>query len=356
MFDKLKELDGKYTDIQNQLCVPEVMADMDKYRDLLKQSSEIEEIVKIYRDYMDVKREQEDTQALIEMEDDPKSRNDAEGELSRLKEAEEKFIKDLHDLLSYKDPNDRKNIIVEIRAGTGGEEASLFAGDLFRMYSKYAENRGWKLEIIDAHRTGLGGVKEIVFEIRGKNVYSALKYESGVHRVQRVPSTEASGRIHTSTATVAVMPEADEVDEIVINPADLKVDTYRSSGAGGQHVNKTESAIRITHLPSGIVVACQDQRSQHQNRDKAMKILKAHLLDRQIKEHQSKIDEERKGQVGTGERSEKIRTYNFPQGRITDHRPNVTIHNLEAMLNGDLDELVQVLSNYDKEQRLKTIG
>ncbi|MEQ8226262.1 MAG: peptide chain release factor 1, partial [Candidatus Eremiobacterota bacterium] len=236
-------------------------------------------------------------------------------------------------------------------------EACLFAGDLFRMYSRFAENRKWKTEIIDANRTGLGGIKEITFEIKGKKVYSILKYESGVHRVQRVPSTESSGRIHTSTATVAVLPQVDEVDEeIKINPVDLKIDTYRSSGAGGQHVNKTESAIRITHLPTGLVVCCQDQRSQHQNRDKAMRVLKAHLLDRMIKEQVNEIDEQRRGQVGSGERSEKIRTYNFPQSRITDHRINLTLHNLDAILDGYLDDFVEAFNKYDKEQRIKAIA
>jgi len=225
------------------------------------------------------------------------------------------------------------------------------------MYSRFAENRKWKTEIIDANRTGLGGIKEITFEIKGKKVYSILKYESGVHRVQRVPSTESSGRIHTSTATVAVLPQVDEVDEeIKINPADLKIDTYRSSGAGGQHVNKTESAIRITHLPTGIVVCCQDQRSQHQNRDKAMRVLKAHLLDRMIKEQVNEIDEQRRGQVGSGERSEKIRTYNFPQSRITDHRINLTLHNLDSILDGYLDDFVEAFNKYDKEQRIKAIA
>ncbi|HPZ06599.1 MAG TPA: peptide chain release factor 1 [Candidatus Eremiobacteraeota bacterium] len=356
MFDTVKELNDKYTELEKELCIPGVIANKEKYRELLRSMSELEEIVSIYREYLKVKREQEETLELIEMEEDEEAVNLAQEELEELKMKENELEEQLNDLLSYKDPNDDKNIIMEIRAGTGGEEACLFAADLFRMYSRFAENRKWKVEIINTNRTGLGGLKEIVFEIKGKKVYSILKYESGVHRVQRVPSTEASGRIHTSTATVAVLPEAEDVDDVKINPVDLKIDTYRSSGAGGQHVNKTDSAVRITHLPTGLVVACQDQRSQHQNRDKAMRVLKAHLLDIMIKEQQSDIDEKRRGQVGSGERCEKIRTYNFPQGRITDHRINLTLHNLEAILDGDLEDFVEAFNKYDKEQRLKAIA
>ncbi len=357
MFDTVKELYGRYTELEKKICEPEIIADRDKYKEMVKTMSDMEEIVNVYKEYLNIKKEQEETQELLEMEDDPDSKEMAKEELEELKIKEQDLMDRLNDMLTYKDPNDDKNIIMEIRAGTGGEEACLFAGDLFRMYSRFAENRKWKTEIIDANRTGLGGIKEITFEIKGKKVYSILKYESGVHRVQRVPSTESSGRIHTSTATVAVLPEVDEVDEeIKINPADLKIDTYRSSGAGGQHVNKTESAIRITHLPTGLVVCCQDQRSQHQNRDKAMRVLKAHLLDRMIKEQVNEIDEQRRGQVGSGERSEKIRTYNFPQSRITDHRINLTLHNLDAILDGYLDDFVEAFNKYDKEQRIKAIA
>ncbi len=357
MFDTVKELYERYRELEKKICEPDIISDRDKYKEMVKTMSDMEEIVNVYKEYLNIKKEQEETQELLEMEDDPASKELAEEELEELKIKEQDLMDRLNDMLTYKDPNDDKNIIMEIRAGTGGEEACLFAGDLFRMYSRFAENRKWKTEIIDANRTGLGGIKEITFEIKGKKVYSILKYESGVHRVQRVPSTESSGRIHTSTATVAVLPEVDEVDEeIKINPADLKVDTYRSSGAGGQHVNKTESAIRITHLPTGIVVCCQDQRSQHQNRDKAMRVLKAHLLDRMIKEQVNEIDEQRRGQVGSGERSEKIRTYNFPQSRITDHRINLTLHNLDAILDGYLDDFVEAFNKYDKEQRIKAIA
>ena len=357
MFDTVKELYERYRELEKKICEPDIISDRDKYKEMVKTMSDMEEIVNVYKEYLNIKKEQEETQELLEMEDDPASKELAEEELEELKIKEQDLMDRLNDMLTYKDPNDDKNIIMEIRAGTGGEEACLFAGDLFRMYSRFAENRKWKTEIIDANRTGLGGIKEITFEIKGKKVYSILKYESGVHRVQRVPSTESSGRIHTSTATVAVLPEVDEVDEeIKINPVDLKVDTYRSSGAGGQHVNKTESAIRITHLPTGIVVCCQDQRSQHQNRDKAMRVLKAHLLDRMIKEQVNEIDEQRRGQVGSGERSEKIRTYNFPQSRITDHRINLTLHNLDAILDGYLDDFVEAFNKYDKEQRIKAIA
>jgi len=357
MFDTVKELYGRYTELEKKICEPDIISDRDKYKEMVKTMSDMEEIVNVYKEYLNIKKDQEETQELLEMEDDPDSKQMAHEELEELKIKEQDLTDRLNDMLTYKDPNDDKNIIMEIRAGTGGEEACLFAGDLFRMYSRFAENRKWKTEIIDANRTGLGGIKEITFEIKGKKVYSILKYESGVHRVQRVPSTESSGRIHTSTATVAVLPQVDEVDEeIKINPADLKIDTYRSSGAGGQHVNKTESAIRITHLPTGIVVCCQDQRSQHQNRDKAMRVLKAHLLDRMIKEQVNEIDEQRRGQVGSGERSEKIRTYNFPQSRITDHRINLTLHNLDSILDGYLDDFVEAFNKYDKEQRIKAIA
>ena len=356
MFDKLRELNEKYISIEKDLCNPDVIGDMDKYTQLLKSRSEIEEIVGIYREYLTIKQEQSDVEELISMEDDQEAIKEGKIELEELKKKEEQLREELNDLLSYRDPNDNKNVIMEIRAGTGGGEACLFAGDLFRMYSRYAEVRGWKLDIINTNRTGLGGIKEIVFEIKGKMVYSSLKYESGVHRVQRVPTTEASGRIHTSTATVAVLPEADGAVDVKINPVDLKVDTYRSSGAGGQHVNKTDSAVRLTHLPTGLVVSCQDQRSQHQNRDKALRILKAHLLDMMIKEQQQEIDDQRRGQVGTGERSEKIRTYNFPQGRVTDHRMGLTLHKLESILDGDLDDFVEALAKYDKELRLKTMA
>jgi len=356
MFDTLKELYGRYIELEKKICDPDIIADRNKYKEIGKTMADMEEKVSVYKEYLTIKKEQDETQELLEMEDDIESKKMAEEELEALKIKEQDLMIRLNDMLTYKDPNDDKNIIMEIRAGTGGEEACLFAGDLFRMYSRFAENRRWKTEIIDANHTGLGGIKEITFEIKGKKVYSILKYESGVHRVQRVPSTESSGRIHTSTATVAVLPEAEDVDEVKINPADLRVDTYRSSGAGGQHVNKTDSAIRLTHLPTGLVVCCQDQRSQHQNRDKAMKVLKAHILDRMIKEQTSEIEEQRRGQVGSGERSEKIRTYNFPQGRITDHRINLTLHNLEVILDGDLDDIVEAFNKYDKEQRIKAIA
>ena len=355
MLDKLDKIEAKFKTITEQLCDPAVLSNQDKFRELSVERSSLEPVVELAGKYRESIQNLEDAELMLEEESDPEMREflkeekrEHEAKLENLK------VKVLMELLP-KDPHAHKDIIVEIRQGAGGGEAALFAADLMRMYFKYGEKSGYKTEIMDIHETELGGIKEVIFSMKGKKVYSNLKYESGVHRVQRVPDTEASGRIHTSTVTVAVLPEAEEVD-IEINPKDLRVDTYRSSGAGGQHVNKTDSAIRITHMPSGIVVACQDERSQHQNREKAMRILRAKLLEAAILEQEKEIASSRKSQVGTGDRSEKIRTYNYPQSRITDHRIQKSVHNLEQFLEGDLDDMIEALKNREKEDMLKAVG
>ncbi|MBQ7668960.1 MAG: peptide chain release factor 1 [Clostridia bacterium] len=348
MFEKLKMVEARYNELTEEISKPEVIADQDKWRKLMKEHASIEEVVTKFKEYKQVKT---DIDSAKEMLNDKDLHELAQMEIVT---GEEKLLtieEELKVLLLPKDPNDDKNVIVEIRGGAGGEEAALFAGELFRMYSMYAERKRWKVEVINENPTGLGGYKEIVFMINGNGAYSRLKFESGVHRVQRVPETEASGRIHTSTVTVAVLPELEEVD-IEINPADLKVDTYRSSGAGGQHVNKTESAIRITHVPTGIVVACQEERSQIQNRERAMTMLRAKLFEQQEEERNKKLASDRKMQVGTGDRSEKIRTYNYPQGRITDHRINFSIFQMQNFLDGDLDEMIDALSTADRALKL----
>jgi len=318
----------------------------------MKEHAEIEEIVEKYREYKKYKKSISDAKEMLEEKPDKELRELIMAEIEESEAGLEKTIHELKILMMPKDPNDYRNVIIEIRGGAGGDEAALFSGVLYRMYTRYAERKGWTYEIIDANETELGGFKEVVFQIEGRGAYSRLKFESGVHRVQRVPTTESSGRIHTSTVTVAVLPEVDDLPEVEINPADIKVDTYRASGAGGQHVNKTSSAIRITHFPTGIVVTCQDQRSQHKNREKAMRVLKAKLYELMQSKIDSEYAENRRMQVGTGDRSERIRTYNYPQGRVTDHRIGLTLYKIDQILDGDLDEIIDALITEDQTRKL----
>ncbi len=352
MLEKLALLEEKFHALEQQLADPALYNDPQAAAKLLKEQKELSPIVDAYRAY---RRAEEDMNAAREMLDgklDPEMREFAQEEFSAAKDTLAQLEQELKILLLPTDPNDDKNVIVEIRGGAGGEEAALFAHSLYRMYSMYAEARRWKTEIVNLNETELGGVKEISFVIEGAGAYSRLKFESGVHRVQRVPDTESSGRIHTSTVTVAVLPEAEDV-EVDFNMTDVDVDTFRASGAGGQHVNKTESAIRLTHRPTGIVVECQDERSQHKNKDRAIKILKSKLYDIQMQEQMSQIAAERKSQVGTGDRSERIRTYNYPQGRVTDHRIGLTLYKLEQFLNGDLDEMIDAIITADQAEKLR---
>lgn len=352
MFEKLLAMEEHYEDISARLSDPEVICDREQYAALMKEHKNLSPIIEVFRSYQQSKSGLEEAKELLESgEPDPELREMAQMQLEEEKERLAELEQELKLLLLPKDPNDEKNVIVEIRGGAGGEEASLFANSLYRMYSMYAEAHRWKQEVMSASPTELGGYKEISFSIEGEGAYSRLKFESGVHRVQRVPETESQGRIHTSTVTVAVLPEADEV-ELEINPTDLKIDVFRSSGAGGQHINKTESAVRITHLPTGVVVECQDERSQHKNKDKAMKVLRARLFEAKLQEQTDQIASERKMQVGTGDRSERIRTYNFPQGRMTDHRIGLTLYRLESIMNGDLDEIFDALATADQAARL----
>ncbi|HJD24669.1 MAG TPA: peptide chain release factor 1 [Firmicutes bacterium] len=355
MFEQLGDVEKRYEEIAAQLYDPSVAADVDRYRTLMKESAELAPIVEKYREYRQSRQRQEEALALMEGGADPELRELAEQELSESKQAEERCEEELKTLLLPRDPNDERNVIVEIRGGAGGEESALFAGSLYRMYTMYAASKGFKTELIGANETELGGYKEVSFLVTGSGAYSRFKFESGVHRVQRVPETEAGGRIHTSTATVAVLPEVDDV-AVEINPADLQIDTYRSGGAGGQHVNKTESAIRITHLPTGLVVECQDERSQYKNKDKAMKVLRARLYEREQEQQRSAIAADRRAQVGTGDRSERIRTYNFPQGRVTDHRIGLTLYRIDSIMDGDLDELVDALNTADRAAKLQAQG
>ena len=352
MFDKIEIFSKRYDELNNRLYDPSVAGDATKFNETMKEIKSIEAIVLKYREYKQAQQTVEDSLEILKSENDEELRELAQMDMDEAKEILPKIEEELKILLLPKDPNDDRNVIVEIRGGTGGEESSLFAGDLFRMYSMYADQKGFKTEILSANETGLGGYKEISFMVNGDGAYSKLKYESGTHRVQRVPETESSGRVHTSAVTVAVLPEADDV-EVDINPNDLQIDTFRSSGAGGQHINKTSSAIRITHLPTGMVVECQDERSQYKNKDKAMKVLKSRLLKIEQDKQNAEISENRKSQVGSGDRSEKIRTYNFPQSRVTDHRIGLTLYKLDDILNGNLDEVIDALIAYDRAEKLK---
>jgi len=355
MFEKLQVAEDRYEEINRMLSDPDVIADKDMYRKLMKEHSDLEELVNTYREYKEIQKALKEARALLDEKLDDDFRELVKEEYEEKSSRMEELQQQLKLLLLPKDPNDEKNVIIEIRGGAGGDEAALFCADLFRMYTRYAERCGWKVEVLDINETELGGIKEVIFSIEGKGAYSRLKFESGVHRVQRVPETEASGRIHTSTVTVAVLPEAEEVD-VEINPADIRIDTFRASGAGGQHVNKTDSAIRITHFPTGIVVTCQDERSQHKNREKAMAILRAKLYDMALQEQNAKLASDRKSQIGTGDRSERIRTYNFPQGRVTDHRIGLTIYRLQEFLDGDLNEVIDALIMADQSARLANAG
>ena len=348
MFDKLEAVENRYEELTKLISDPKVISNTNEWRNLMKEHSNITEIVEKYREYKKVKKSIEDARVMLE---DKELRELAEIELEEGKEKLPKIEEELKILLLPKDPNDDKNIICEIRGGAGGEEAALFAGALFRLYTMYAERKHWKMEILNENETELGGYKEISFMITGKGAYSRLKYESGVHRVQRVPDTESSGRIHTSTVTVAVLPEIEDV-EIDLNINDLRIDTFRASGAGGQHINKTDSAIRITHIPTGTVAECQTERSQGQNKENAMRMIRSKLYEAKLEEQNKKVTEERRTQVGTGDRSEKIRTYNYPQGRITDHRIGFSIYQMENFLNGDIDEMVDSLTAADRAMAL----
>ncbi|MGI6264852.1 MAG: peptide chain release factor 1 [Acutalibacteraceae bacterium] len=356
MFDQLAQVEKRYREIEQRLCDPAVIGNIDEYQSCMKEHRRLEPLVEEYRRYQAAARQGEEARAVLDGgETDRELRQLAEEELADSKTALAQSAERLKILLLPRDPNDERNVIVEIRGGAGGEESALFAASLYRMYTMYAEAHGFRTEMVNANETELGGYKEVSFTVSGEGAYSRLKFESGVHRVQRVPETESGGRIHTSTATVAVLPEADEV-EITINPADLQIDTFRSSGAGGQHINKTESAIRITHLPTGLVVECQDERSQFKNKDKAMRVLRSRLLERQQQAQATAIAADRRAQVGTGSRNERIRTYNFPQGRVTDHRIGLTLYKIDAVMNGDLDEIIDALITAERARQLQTAG
>lgn len=354
MFSKLQAVEDRYNELESLISDPDVIANMSEWQKHTKAHSKLTPIVAKFREYKTVQQGIKDALEMLSDKLDDDFRDMVSAELNDLKAQNEQLEQELKVLMLPKDPNDDKSVIVEIRGGAGGDEAALFAGDLFRMYTRYAEGRGWRTEMLDANISDLGGVKEVVFVVDGDGAYSRLKYESGVHRVQRVPTTESSGRIHTSTVTVAVLPEAEEVD-IDINQSDLKIDTYCASGAGGQHVNKTESAVRITHLPTGVVVTCQDEKSQLKNRDKAMRVLRAKILELEQEKQRSEVAQERKSQVGTGDRSERILTYNFPQGRVTDHRIGLTLHKLDFVLNGDIDELLDALITAGQSEQMKQV-
>ncbi|MBU5676573.1 peptide chain release factor 1 [Alkaliphilus sp. MSJ-5] len=356
MLDKLAFLEEKYEDLSEKIGDPEIINDQNQWKRLVKEHSDLEEIVIKYREYKAAEEGLQGAKEILrDKEADDELKEMAKMEISDLEDQIQVLEDELKILLLPKDPNDDKDVIVEIRAGAGGDEAGLFAADLFRMYTRYAESVGWKVEMMSANDTGVGGYKEVIFMIKGHGAYSKLKYESGVHRVQRIPSTESGGRIHTSTITVAVLPEVDDVD-FELNMNDIRVDVFRSSGNGGQSVNTTDSAVRVTHIPTGAVVSCQDEKSQLKNKEKALKILRARLLDILIQEQQAEIAQNRKSQVGTGDRSERIRTYNFPQGRITDHRINLTIYKLDSFLNGDIEEMIDALITTDQAERMQEAG
>ena len=349
MFDKLKGVEERYIEIETLMSDPEVVNDQAVYQKYIREHAELSKIVTVFRQYKQIVNDIEDSQELLK-DGDQEIKDLARDEIAGLTVQKENLEAELKTLLLPRDPNDDKNVILEIRAGTGGEEAGLFSSDLFRMYSRYAESRNWKIEIMNHHPTGVGGLKEVIAMIHGKGAYSAFKFESGTHRVQRVPSTETQGRVHTSAVTVAVLPEAEDVE---IEQSELKIDVYRSTGPGGQSVNTTDSAVRITHLPTGLVVTCQDEKSQIKNKSKALKVLRARLLDQKIQEQNAQRSQERKSQIGDGERSGRIRTYNYPQGRVTDHRIGLTLYRLESIMQGDIDELVAELTTFYQAQALQ---
>jgi peptide chain release factor 1 len=351
MWEKLEGIENRYEEIAQRMADPEVVSDPDRLAELAREHAELEELVTLYRQYRQARTELEQAESLLD-DSDPELRELAEAEVARLREHLDDLEAQLRQLLLPRDPRDQRDVIVEIRAGTGGEEAGLFAADLYRMYTRYAERRGWQTELLSAHPTDLGGFKEVIFEVRGRGAFSRLKFESGVHRVQRVPITESSGRIHTSTATVAVLPEADEV-EVYIDPNDIEMEVYRSSGPGGQHMQKNATAVRLIHKPTGMVVTCESERSQTQNRARALAVLRARLYEMERQKQETEIAEARRAQVGTGERSEKIRTYNFPQNRVTDHRLGLTLYRLPDVLDGDLDPFIDELITQAQAERLQ---
>jgi len=355
MLQKLDFIENKYEELSSRIGDPNVMANQKEWQKLCKEHADLELVVLKYREYSKAEEELKNAKEMLSEESDKDMRDMIQEEIKELTETLEKAYQDLRILLLPKDPNDERNVFIEIRGGAGGEEAALFAANLFRMYTRYAERKGWKTEIMSINETDLGGMKEVVFLLKGAGAYSKLKYESGVHRVQRVPDTESSGRIHTSTATVAVLPEVDDV-ELIINQNDLRIDVFRASGHGGQCVNTTDSAVRITHLPTGLVVSCQDEKSQLKNKEKAMKVLKSRLYDIMQAERSAGIAEDRKSQVGTGDRSERIRTYNYPQGRVSEHRIGLTLYRLESFLDGDIDEVIDALITADQAEKMKAMG
>ncbi|MGY0691209.1 peptide chain release factor 1 [Virgibacillus sp. FSP13] len=355
MLDRLQSLEDRYNKLNELLSDPEVISDTKKLREYSKEQSDLEDVVQAYREYTDVTTQLKDAKAMLEDDLDAEMAEMAKAEITELTESKEELEERMKILLLPKDPNDDKNVIMEIRGAAGGDEAALFAGDLYRMYSRYAEGQGWKIDVMETHTTGVGGYKEIIFMINGTGAYSKLKYENGAHRVQRVPETESGGRIHTSTATVAVLPETEDV-EVDVHEKDIRVDTFASSGPGGQSVNTTMSAVRLTHEPTGIVVSIQDEKSQIKNKEKAMKVLRARIYDKFQQEAQAEYDESRKSAVGTGDRSERIRTYNFPQNRVTDHRINLTIQKLDQILTGKLDEFIDALLIEEQTEKLEQIG